>query len=188
MVIATQPILDLYDEVAGLLTDSNHDDATKLVEMIRSKELDYLDDPFKYPILGELFEIGINEGHLQAFYIAYTMGVMDSEYQELVQHWMEHTFSEEVVKDTEERNFRFLEEALELVQANGCSKEDALQLVDYVYIRPDGELTQEMGGVIVTLSALANAADLNMRESFQKEYTRIWQKSARTAPCGRGRS
>ncbi len=43
----------------------------------------------------------------------------------------------------------------ELVQAVGTSREDALRLVEYVYTRPVGELRQEIGGVMVTLAALA---------------------------------
>ena len=38
---------------------------------------------------------------------------------------------------------RFLEEALELVQACGATASEAHQLVDYVYGRPVGEPAQE---------------------------------------------
>ncbi|MGZ4968070.1 MAG: hypothetical protein ACXV8O_01525 [Methylobacter sp.] len=79
-----------------------------------------------------------------------------------------------IAGDKEERSHRFLEESLELVQACGCTKSEALQLVDYVYGRPAGEPYQEVGGVMVTLAALCLAHGLNMHENGETELTRIW--------------
>lgn len=81
-----------------------------------------------------------------------------------------------IAGDREERNHRFLEEALELVQACGCPAEDAHQLVDYVYGRPVGEPTQEVGGVMVTLAALCLANGIDMAASGETELARIWTK------------
>ena len=64
-------------------------------------------------------------------------------------------FTEEICRDRVQRNHRFLEEALELVQSLGCTASEAHQLVDYVFGRPVGEPTQELGGAIITLHALA---------------------------------
>jgi NTP pyrophosphatase (non-canonical NTP hydrolase) len=77
--------------------------------------------------------------------------------------------------DTTERNHRFLEEALELVQAKGCTAHEAHQLVDYVFNRPTGEPFQELGGVMVTLALLANAADLDMDVAAETELRRAWE-------------
>lgn len=85
-------------------------------------------------------------------------------------------FGERISKDKTERNHRFLEEALELVQATGCTKSEAHQLVDYVFERPIGEPVQECGGVMVTLAALCLANDLNMNECGEMELSRIWTK------------
>lgn len=97
-------------------------------------------------------------------------------FQERVGTWMRTCFGEIIPGDVEERNHRFLEEALELVQACGCSKEEAHQLVDYVYGREVGEKEQEVGGVMVTLSALCSAHGMNMEGSGEDELTRIWTK------------
>ena len=75
--------------------------------------------------------------------------------------------------DTVERNHRFLEEALELVQACGCTAEDAHKLVDYTFGRPKGDATQEVGGVMVTLAALCHAQSLDLGHCAQLELDRI---------------
>jgi Lar family restriction alleviation protein len=97
-------------------------------------------------------------------------------YQVRIAKWMLACFGPEISKDKIERNHRFLEEALELVQSNGCTRNEAIQLVDYVFNRPIGDLNQECGGVMVTLAALSNASELNMIEAGEKELARIWEK------------
>jgi hypothetical protein len=88
---------------------------------------------------------------------------------------MQHVFGAEIAADKSIRNHRFLEEALELVQANGCSQSEAHQLVEYVFGRPIGDPDQEMGGVMVTLAALANASGLLMWHAGVRELQRVWQ-------------
>jgi len=85
-------------------------------------------------------------------------------------------FGEKIAGDTDERNHRFLEEALELVQACSCTAHEAHQLVDYVYGRPVGEKGQEVGGVMVTLAALCLAQGLDMHTAGETELARIWTK------------
>ena len=99
-----------------------------------------------------------------------------AEFQQRVQPWMMACFGAEISADRSERNHRFLEESLELVQACGCSASEAHQLVDYVFGRPVGELTQEVGGVMVTLAALCLANDLDMHANAETELARIWTK------------
>lgn len=99
-----------------------------------------------------------------------------SEFQRRVSKWMDACFGPMISGDKEERNHRFLEEALELVQACGCTKSEANQLVDYVYGRPDGDLDQEVGGVMVTLAALCLAQDTSMKQCGWNELDRIWEK------------
>lgn len=70
--------------------------------------------------------------------------------QERVQPWMMATFGPVIAADRIERNHRFIEEALELIQACGCTQSEAHQLVDYVYDRPQGDVNQEVGGVMIT--------------------------------------
>ncbi len=99
-------------------------------------------------------------------------------FQARVQPWMMACFGAEISRDHIERNHRFLEEALELVQANGCTASEAHQLVDYTFGRPIGEPVQEVGGVMVTLAALCLASDLDMHNAGETELARIWTKVA----------
>lgn len=97
-------------------------------------------------------------------------------FQARVQPWMLECFGAEIAADQQERNHRFLEESLELVQACGATASEAHQLVDYVYGRPVGEKHQEAGGVMVTLAALCLAQGLDMHAAGETELARIWTK------------
>lgn len=97
-------------------------------------------------------------------------------FQQRVRPWMLACFGEQIAADATERNHRFLEEALELVQSCGCAAGEAHQLVDYVYGRPVGERAQEVGGVMVTLAALCLAQVIDMHEAGETELARIWTK------------
>lgn len=96
--------------------------------------------------------------------------------QTKVNEWVVTAFGQKVADDTTERNHRFLEEALELVQALGCTQSEAHQLVDYVYGRPDGDVNQEVGGVLLTLMALCNAQGIDTGREAEKEIARVWEK------------
>ena len=95
-------------------------------------------------------------------------------FQERVRAWVFETFGERVAMDWIERNHRFLEEALELVQSAGCTSSEANQLVDYVFDRPKGEKAQELGGVMVTLAALCHPHQLDMLACGEAELARVW--------------
>ncbi len=97
-------------------------------------------------------------------------------FQQRVQPWMLACFGAEISADKAERNHRFIEEALELVQATGCTADEAHQLVDYVYGSPVGEPAQEVGGVMVTLAALCLAHGMDMHNAGETELARIWTK------------
>lgn len=94
-------------------------------------------------------------------------------FQARVKEWLMECFGVAIASDKVERNHRFLEEALEVVQAAGCTKEEALQLVEYVFARPVGELHQELGGAMTTLTALAQAHDLSLEYCANLELDRI---------------
>lgn len=97
-------------------------------------------------------------------------------FQSRVAPWMQACFGPEISADRMERNHRLLEEALELVQANGCTRGEAHQLVDYVFGRPPGEVSQEVGGVMVTLAALCLASGEDMHVAGETELARVWTK------------
>lgn len=100
-------------------------------------------------------------------------GLREGEYQKRVTGWMMECFSMEICRDIQERNHRFLEEALELVQSLGCTKEEVAILSEYVFGRPNGNPSQEVGGVMVTLAALCTPADIDMMNEAEKELGRI---------------
>jgi len=93
-----------------------------------------------------------------------------------VLNWCLHTFGPDVTRDKTERNHRFFEESIELVQSLGCSRSEAYQLVDYVFDRPGGDPPQEVGGVMVTLAALCNASDMDLEDCSSVELARVWIK------------
>jgi hypothetical protein len=95
-------------------------------------------------------------------------------YQRRVDQFMLECFGAAIAGDIVERNHRYLEESLELVQALGCSEGEARMLVEYVYGRPAGEPHQEAGGAKVTLFALCSAAGLDMDRAGEDELTRVW--------------
>lgn len=97
-------------------------------------------------------------------------------FQDRVLPWLLTCFGPEIAYDRIERNHRFLEEALELVQACDCTADEAHQLVDYVFSRPVGEKPQEVGGVMVTLAALCLSQRMNMQDAGETELSRIWTK------------
>ncbi len=88
---------------------------------------------------------------------------------------MQECFGPEISSDVIERNHRFLEESLELVQACGGTADEARQLVDYTFGRPIGEKAQEVGGVMITLAALCLAQGLDMHAEGETELARIWK-------------
>lgn len=100
----------------------------------------------------------------------------ENDYQSRVDEWIKKCFPISICKDKVERCDRFLEEALELVQAvKGAdyTSERAHALVDYVFNREVGETDQEVGGVMVTLATLCNAIEESMELEGERELARI---------------
>ncbi|MVN88315.1 hypothetical protein GO986_16335 [Deinococcus sp. HMF7620] len=87
--------------------------------------------------------------------------------------WVREAFGTEPAQCREERAHRFLEEALELVQAAGVSEEEVLKLVAYVFARPAGDVTQETGGVLLTLAPFAAAHGVDLMAAGEAELARV---------------
>lgn len=66
-----------------------------------------------------------------------------------------------------------IEEAAETVQAAGLPEADALLRVRYVYSRPVGELSKEIGSVMSTLAGLANAVGVDMHRQAEADLVHI---------------
>ena len=98
-------------------------------------------------------------------------------FQARVEEWLSACFPPSVCSDRQERTHRFLEESLELAQANGGSREDVEALVAYVYSRPQGNPEAEVGGVIVTLAGLCSASKIDLGKAGDRELERNWRRS-----------
>jgi hypothetical protein len=85
-------------------------------------------------------------------------------------------FGERQTHSIPQRGIRLMEEADEAGQAAGVTREMAHKLVDFVWDRPMGELSQELGGVGVTVLALASAAGLSADAAEVTEIERILAK------------
>lgn len=94
-------------------------------------------------------------------------------FQERVYDWLIRCFGPEISAKLKERCYRFFEEATELVQSLGLSREDCHALIDYVYARPVGNHREEIGGTLVCLAALCSAIEEDMDECGDAELVRI---------------
>lgn len=99
-------------------------------------------------------------------------------FQERVSDWLNACFGTEAASDRLDRTHRFLEEALELAQSAGCSRNDALALLDYVFSRPAGTVDAETGGVMVTLAGMAQAHGIDMTAAGEAELMKNHQRIA----------
>lgn len=94
-------------------------------------------------------------------------------FQNRVWMWASRCFGEKIATDKVERGDRTVEEVFELLQAGGYDPARIAPLRDYVWSRPVGEPSQELGGVMVTLAAYACAHGLEMKRAGEAELERI---------------
>lgn len=94
-------------------------------------------------------------------------------FQARVSTWMEQCFLPSLYSNMTERGDRLLEEVLELLQSKGYDPTRVGTLVNYVWNRPMGEPSQEVGGVMVTLAGYCWIAGLDMHECGDTELARI---------------
>lgn len=93
-----------------------------------------------------------------------------------VAKWVAETFTNEQLMNQRVRCLRFIEEAFELVQALGLSKEAVVSVMDMTYSREPGVPTQEFGGVGITLLALATSCGVNADDLEERELKRVLSK------------
>jgi len=87
--------------------------------------------------------------------------------------WVRDTFGEATF-NPRERVLRFLEEAIELAQAEGIEYVQAMRVLGHVYEKPSGDPALEVGGVGVTLLAYCASKGVWADETERKEVTRVF--------------
>lgn len=102
----------------------------------------------------------------------------ENDFQQRAAEWYRACFAEADQISPVERTHRFLEEALELAQASNCSREEAIELVDYVFGRKPGDAKDEVGGVMVTLAILCEVLGWDMKKAGEVELGRNWRRIA----------
>lgn len=153
---------DILDEISSLTQD---DGIGQVADLIRDGEYDEHDTVQR---TARHRQAGVQQGLDMA---------AGGRLQPRVDKWMDACFGDTIKADTLERCDRFTEEALELAQTNPAFTADrAHALTDYVFGRPVGEPSQEVGGVMITLAALCNASGLDMDAAAETELARIWTK------------
>ena len=100
------------------------------------------------------------------------MSVLDA-LQNLTTAWLHACFPEEMANNKAERGARVIEEAVELAQVMGTSRELAHRLVDRVFDNPTGQADQELGGLAVVTAAAAGTLGLSVNDCHQRELGRI---------------
>lgn len=93
--------------------------------------------------------------------------------QQAVADWCVQAFGYEQATSLPQRGLRLAEEAIEAAQAAGTPASILHTLIDHVYSRPVGDLGQELGGVGVTLLALAHVARLDADQCEANEVNRV---------------
>lgn len=93
--------------------------------------------------------------------------------QRSVHQWCLQAFGQDESGNPRHRALRLVEEAIEAAQAVGADPKLLHQLVDHIYAKPAGEISQELGGVGVTVLALANACGLSADECEASEVERV---------------
>lgn len=96
--------------------------------------------------------------------------------QRTIGNWCREAFGQLQAGSLPQRGLRLAEEAIEAAQACDTPAELLHQLIDHVYKKAPDPLPRELGGVAVTLLALAEAAGLSADECETREIDRVLSK------------
>lgn len=92
--------------------------------------------------------------------------------QERAINWVRTTFGD-VNATSRERALRFIEEAIELAQAENLSVEEVSAVLSHVYSKPAGNPSQEVGGVGVTLLGYCAVKSISADHEEAAELARV---------------
>ena len=104
------------------------------------------------------------------------LALLRDQRQTLIADWACKAFGEAEATDISQRALRLLEEAIEAFQACKGDEALALKLVKFVFARPPGWASQELGGVAVTILALAAALGVSADQEECREINRVLSK------------
>lgn len=90
--------------------------------------------------------------------------------------WAIRCFGKEHVTNGAVRGLRHVEEAVELAQALGNTKDDVIKVISIVYDRPIGEVYDEIGGSLLTLVVLCESHGIDPQEALEHELKRVLNK------------
>lgn len=93
--------------------------------------------------------------------------------QQRVHGWLRYVFGPHAAEHKVTRAIKFLEEALELAQACGISKDSARHVTNMVYSNAPGAIAQEIGGTVITLAALSHALGYDYTAEGLAEMKRV---------------
>jgi len=99
--------------------------------------------------------------------------VTRDELQTRVLEWVRETFGEETF-NPRERVLRFLEEAIELAQAEAVPYAQAVRVLNHVYDKPPGDPLLEVGGVGTTLLAYCASKNVSADQAERTEAARVF--------------
>ncbi len=102
--------------------------------------------------------------------------MMLRDFQDGCTRWVCQAFGLSKLQDKPERRRRFLEEALELCQSLGMTREEVLRMVEYVYAREAGEPLQELGGTLTTLASLASGHGMDIQDAGAAGLADAWRR------------
>ncbi len=93
--------------------------------------------------------------------------------QQVVFNWVERVFGAGIARNVIERATRVLEEAIEVAQAAGVTRETALAVLSRCYGRDVGDVRDEVANLSVTLLALCGTLKVSAETLERDEIERI---------------
>jgi hypothetical protein len=105
--------------------------------------------------------------------------------QRYVSDWAVEAFGSHNALFVPQRAIRFLEEAIELYQACDGDRAMAHKLLDFIFDRPIGTVSEGLGGVGVTVLGLAQAAGFSADEEEIREVRSLPASAATPATSSR---
>lgn len=87
-----------------------------------------------------------------------------NKFQKIAEDFLKRTFNKKIIYSKEERAYRFLEESLELVQSLDIPKDKVLEFIEYVYNKPEGYPSKEIGDVQITLACMCVGLGIDLEE------------------------